>query len=310
MNKALEKDDFDIIKNNVVLSQFMPLHEFFKHTNKYFKNNKSEFNDKYTIKQITYEPYQFIKYKKIEESFNSEILLEYFNLCGSNNKITKDTYETVQALWLRVAIIIHLKSDVDLQFKLNKIKETYTHLASGLFIHATPTLFNSGTRIQQLSSCYLLGVDDNLESIFKNYTDCAQISKWAGGIGIHVSNIRARGQMIKTTNGASAGVIPMLQVLNSVCRYIDQGGKRRGSIAIYMEPWHGDILEFLELRKNGGNESDKCRDLFLALWICDKFMEAVLNNNKWYLMSEDQCPGLSDVYGDEFNKLYQSYVCV
>ena len=225
-----------------------------------------------------------------------------------NNKITKETYETVQALWLRVAITIHLKSNDTLDFKLNKIKETYNCLASGLFIHATPTLFNSGTCIQQLSSCYLLGVDDSLESIFKNYTDCAKISKWAGGIGIHVSNIRAKGQMIKSTNGASAGVIPMLQVLNSVCRYIDQGGKRRGSIAIYMEPWHGDILEFLELRKNGGNESEKCRDLFLALWICDKFMEAVLNNDKWYLMSEDQCPGLSDVYGDEFNKLYDNYV--
>jgi ribonucleoside-diphosphate reductase alpha subunit len=218
----------------------------------------------------------------------------------------KETYETPQSLWLRVAVAIHMRS-TDSE-KMQRIKDTYEMLAQGKFIHATPTLFNAGTTHEQLSSCFLLGSDDSIEGIFKTFTDCGQISKWAGGIGLHISNIRSKGQLIKRTNGESAGIIPMLQVLNNVGRYINQGGKRNGSIAVYVEPWHADIMEFLDLRKNGGNENDKCRDLFLALWVPDKFMEAVEKGHKWYLMSEDQCPGLSDCYGDKFNELYDQYV--
>lgn len=221
---------------------------------------------------------------------------------------TKETYELIQCMWLRVAIALHLKSNLSLSEKISKITETYNLMASGFFTHATPTLFNSGTNYEQLSSCFLLGTDDSLEGIFKTYTDCGKISKWAGGIGLHVSNIRARGQLIKSTNGESNGIVPMLQVLNNIGKQINQGGKRNGSIAIYLEPWHCDIIEYLELRKSGGNEADKCRDLFLALWIPDKFMNAVYSNEKWYLMSEDQCPGLSNTYGDEFDKLYDYYV--
>jgi len=228
--------------------------------------------------------------------------LERLYLIKDNNN--NDTLETIQSLWLRVSISIHMRSENYLQ----KIKETYEYLALGKFIHATPTLFHSGTNYQQLSSCFLMGVDDNLENIFKNFADIAQISKWAGGIGLHLSNIRSKGQLIKKTNGISSGIIPILQILNNIGRYVNQSGKRNGSIAVYIEPWHGDILEFLELRKNNGNEIDKCRDLFLGLWICDKFMNAVINNTDWYLMSEDICPNLSNTYGDEFDKLYDFYV--
>ena len=222
---------------------------------------------------------------------------------------TKETYETPQSMWLRVAITIHMQSNLlSDNEKLYKIKETYDMMAQGRFTHATPTLFNAGTNHEQLSSCFLLGTDDSLEGILKTYVDCGRISKWAGGIGVHVSNIRSKGQIIKSTNGESNGIVPMLAVLNKIGKQINQGGKRNGSIAIYLEPWHSDIMEYLELRKNGGSEEDKCRDLFLALWVPDKFMEAVYNNRTWYLMSEDQCPGLSDVYGDDFDKLYDKYV--
>ena len=222
---------------------------------------------------------------------------------------TKETYEDPQSMWLRVAITIHMQNDLlNIDDKLNKIKETYEMMAQGKFTHATPTLFNAGTNHEQLSSCFLLGTDDSLEGILKTYVDCGRISKWAGGIGVHVSNIRAKGQLIKSTNGESNGIVPMLAVLNKIAKQINQGGKRNGSIAIYLEPWHSDIIEYLELRKNGGNEEEKCRDLFLALWIPDKFMDAVYNNKKWYLMSENECPGLTDVYGDEFDKLYDEYV--
>jgi ribonucleoside-diphosphate reductase alpha subunit len=221
---------------------------------------------------------------------------------------TKETYEDPQSMWLRVSITIHMRSNLSIEDKLNKIKETYEMMAQGKFTHATPTLFNAGTNHEQLSSCFLLGTDDSLEGILKTYVDCGRISKWAGGIGIHVSNIRARGQLIKSTNGESNGIVPMLAVLNKIAKQINQGGKRNGSIAIYLEPWHSDIIEYLELRKNGGNEEEKCRDLFLALWIPDKFMEAVYTKSKWYLMSENECPGLTEVYGEEFNKLYDKYV--
>ena len=243
-----------------------------------------------------------------------DFLLDYFGFKTlEKSYLIKDqksleTLETIQSLWLRVAITVHMSTrERSIEYILEKIKNTYSLLGQGKFIHATPTLFNAGTNHQQLSSCFLLGTEDSVEGIFKTMSDCGQISKWAGGIGLHVSNIRSKGQLIKKTNGISGGLVPMLQVYNHIGRFINQG-KRNGSIAIYLEPHHPDILDFVDLRRPSGNELDRCRDLFLALWISDLFMKAVYNNEKWYLMSEDDCPNLSSTHGDEFEKLYNKYV--
>jgi ribonucleotide reductase alpha subunit len=188
------------------------------------------------------------------------------------------------------------------------IKETYDLLSQKYFTHATPTLFNAGTPHPQLSSCFLIAMEeDSLEGIYNTLKDCALISKWAGGIGLHIHNVRAKGSSIQGTNGKSNGLVPMLRVFNNTARYIDQAGKRQGSIAVYLEPWHTDVEAFLDLKKNHGNEEDRCRDLFLALWIPDLFMERVKNDMKWSLMCPDQCRGLSDVYGDDFKELYEKY---
>jgi len=209
--------------------------------------------------------------------------------------------ERPQHLYMRVAIRIH-------QGNLENIKKTYDLLSLGYYTHATPTLFNAGTINEQLASCFLLGSEDSIEGIFKTFSDCALISKGAGGIGVHIHDIRASGTRIKSTNGKSNGIVPMVQVYNSVARYVDQGGgKRKGSIAIYLEPWHADIRDFLELKKNSGDENMKARDIFLALWVSDLFMERVRDNGLWSLMCPFECPGLSDTFGDEFVKLYESY---
>jgi len=210
--------------------------------------------------------------------------------------------ERPQYLWLRVAIGIHGNN-------LEKVETTYNLMSQFYFTHATPTLFNSGTPKPQLSSCYLIGLqEDSIAGIYNTLSDCAQISKWAGGIGLHIHNIRATGSHIRGTNGTSNGIVPMLRVFNTTARYVDQGGGRRnGSFAIYLEPWHGDIENFLELRKNHGDEEMKARDLFYALWIPDLFMQRVSENGKWTLMCPDECPGLSDVYGEDFNTLYCDY---
>ena len=177
------------------------------------------------------------------------------------------------------------------------------------FTHATPTLFNAGTPRPQLSSCYLIALeDDSIDGIFNTLKDCAHISKWAGGVGLHIHNLRGKGSHIHGTNGTSNGIVPMLRVFNNTARYIDQGGnKRNGSFAIYLEPWHPDIEDFLEMRKNHGDEESKARDLFYALWISDLFMERVKENGKWSLFCPNECKGLSDVYGDKFVELYTSY---
>jgi ribonucleoside-diphosphate reductase subunit M1 len=209
--------------------------------------------------------------------------------------------ERPQYMWMRVSIGIH-------ENNLESAFETYDLMSQKYFTHASPTLFNSGTIRPQLSSCFLTGTSDNIEGIFKTISNCAFISKNAGGIGIHVSNVRAGGSLIRKTNGVSNGIVPMLQVYNYTARYIDQGGRRPGSFAIYLEPWHADVFEFLELRKNTGSETDRARDLFLALWIPDLFMKKVIADDSWYLMCPDECKGLSDVWGDSFEKLYNEYV--
>ena len=205
---------------------------------------------------------------------------------------------------MRVAISVSCD-----EFDFNKVKKTYVALSSGQYTHATPTLFNSGLKMQQLSSCFLIGMeDDSIEGIFNTIKDCALISKTAGGIGMHAHNIRASGSRIKSTNGKSNGLIPFLKIFNETAKSVDQGGgKRKGSFAVYLEPWHADIEKFLELRKNTGAEEFRARDLFYALWIPDLFMKRVKNDEDWTLMSEHECPGLSDNYGDDFDNLYTKY---
>jgi len=223
-------------------------------------------------------------------------------------KKEKKIVERPQHMWMRVSIGIH--GDINNPDSLKLVEETYNLMSQKYFIHATPTLFNAGTPRPQMSSCYLIAMEnDCINGIFDTLKDCAIISKWAGGIGLHIHNIRAKGTHIQGTNGISNGLVPMLRVFNNTARYIDQGGgKRSGSFAIYLEPWHADIFDFLELRKNHGDEELKARDLFYALWISDLFMERVKEKNgKWSLFCPHECPGLSDVYGEEFNELYIKY---
>ena len=208
--------------------------------------------------------------------------------------------ERPQDMWMRVSLGIH-------GYDIKEAIETYDLMSKRFFTHATPTLFNAGTPRPQLSSCYLLSTHDSVGGMYKTLADCAQISKYAGGIGVHIHSIRAKGSHIRGTNGISSGIIPMLRVFNNSARHINQAGKRNGSIAIYLEPWHADIEAFLDIRKNNGSEEDRCRDLFSAMWIPDLFMERVHTNGDWCLMCPDECPGLSDVVGDDFVKLYTKY---
>lgn len=210
-------------------------------------------------------------------------------------------WERPQHMWMRVALHLH---DINLE----KVRETYDALSLGYFIQATPTLFNSGTNRPQLSSCFLLQMEsDSIEGIYNTLGECAQISKWSGGIGLSIHNIRARGSDIKGTNGKSTGIVPMLKVFNDTAKYVNQGGKRPGSFAIYLEPWHADIEDFLRLRLNTGTDDERARDLFYGLWIPDLFMERVEQDGLWSLMCPDVCPGLSDAWGDDFNRLYNTY---
>tara|TARA_B110000483_G_scaffold20996_1_gene23660 strand:- start:2252 stop:4510 length:2259 start_codon:yes stop_codon:yes gene_type:complete len=209
--------------------------------------------------------------------------------------------ETPQYMFMRVAIGIHGQDE-------ESVLETYHHMSMGNFIHATPTLFNSGTPRPQMSSCFLIAnKGDSIDGIYGTLTECAQISKWAGGIGLHIHDVRANKSKIRGTNGQSDGIIPMLRVFNATARYVNQAGRRKGSIAVYVEPWHADIMEFLELRLNQGDEESRCRDLFSAMWIPDLFMKRVEENGQWSLFCPDTAPGLSDVYGDEFEELYNKY---
>jgi len=208
--------------------------------------------------------------------------------------------ERPQHLWMRVALGIHGKD-------YEKVKETFNYLSKGYFTHATPTLFHAGTPRPQMSSCFLLGTEDSVDGIYDNIKHCAQISKWAGGIGVHVSNIRGKNAYIRKTGGKANGIIPMLKVYNDTARFINQSGKRNGSFAMYLEPWHADIFEFLNAKKPHGSEEERARDLFYALWIPDLFMTRVKNGGRWSLMCPDECRGLTDCYGDEFEKLYIKY---
>ena len=238
--------------------------------------------------------------------FDRDYLLDYFGFKTLERaylmKINGEIVERPQHMWMRVSLGIHGDD-------LESAKQTYDLMSNKYFTHATPTLFNSGTPRPQMSSCYLLAMEkDSIEGIYNTLKDCALISKWAGGIGLHMSNVRASGSHIRGTNGTSNGIVPMLRVFNDTARYVDQGGgKRSGSFAIYIEPWHGDIESFLDMKKNHGDEEQRARDLFYALWIPDLFMQRVKDDQEWTLMCPDRCPGLADVYGDKFTELYESY---
>ena len=238
--------------------------------------------------------------------YSRDFVFEYFGFKTLENGYmlrTRDgkPCERPQHMWMRVAVQLHGND-------LPKVLETYNALSQGFFIHATPTLFNSGTKHAQLSSCFLVHMqDDSIKGIYDTLGECAQISKWAGGVGLSVHNIRARGADIKGTNGKSTGLTPMLKVFNDTAKYVNQGGKRNGSFAIYLEPWHADIEEFLRLKLNTGNDDERARDLFYGLWISDLFMERVEKDETWSLMSPDQCPGLSDCWGAKFRELYAKY---
>ena len=232
--------------------------------------------------------YDYFGYKTLERSY----------LMKLDGKIV----ERPQHMLMRVSVGIH-GEDIDAAI------QTYNLMSEKWFTHATPTLFNAGTPKPQLSSCFLLSMqDDSIDGIYDTLKQCAKISQSAGGIGLSIHNVRATGAYIKGTNGTSNGIVPMLRNFDMTARYVDQGGgKRKGSFAIYLEPWHADIFEFLDLRKNHGKEELRARDLFYALWIPDLFMERVEQNGDWTLMSPDECPGLFEAYGDEFKGLYEKY---
>ena len=217
-------------------------------------------------------------------------------------KVNGQIVERPQQMLMRVAIGIH-KNDIDSAVK------TYELMSERWFTHATPTLFNAGTPKPQMSSCFLLTMkDDSIGGIYDTLKNCAQISQSAGGIGLSIHNIRATGSYIRGTNGESNGIVPMLRVFNDTARYVDQGGgKRKGSFAIYLEPWHADVFDFLEMRKNHGKEEQRARDLFYAMWIPDLFMKRVEENGDWTLMCPDECPGLFDTHSEDFEKLYTKY---
>lgn len=232
--------------------------------------------------------YDFFGFKTLERSY----LL----------KIDGQVAERPQHMLMRVAVGIH-KDDIDSAI------ETYNNMSEGWFTHATPTLFNAGTPKPQMSSCFLLTMkEDSISGIYDTLKSCAQISQSAGGIGLSIHDIRAKGSYIRGTNGTSNGIVPMLRVFNDTARYVDQGGgKRKGSFAIYMEPWHADVLDFLDLKKNHGKDEMRARDLFYAMWTPDLFMKRVEENGMWTLMCPNECPGLSDAYGEDFEKLYLKY---
>ncbi|MFT5640009.1 MAG: ribonucleoside-diphosphate reductase alpha subunit, partial [Cyclobacteriaceae bacterium] len=232
--------------------------------------------------------YDYFGYKTLERSY----------LMKLDGKIV----ERPQHMLMRVSVGIHME---DIEAAIN----TYNLMSEKWFTHATPTLFNAGTPKPQLSSCFLLTMqDDSIDGIYDTLKQCAKISQSAGGIGLSIHNVRATGAYIKGTNGNSNGIVPMLRNFDMTARYVDQGGgKRKGSFAIYLEPWHADIFDFLELKKNHGKEELRARDLFYALWIPDLFMRRVEENGDWSLFSPDEASGLHDAYGDEFDKLYHKY---
>jgi len=279
-----------------------------KDTSKSFSNTVEKLYSENLVSDVFYKNVQKNK-KELDSAivYDRDFDFDYFGyrtleksylLKDRNGKIV----ERPQHLYMRVAVGIWGDN-------LEEILKSYEYMSQGYFTHATPTLFNAGTNLPQLSSCFLLKIDeDSLDEIYKILSDTAKISKLAGGIGISISKIRAKNSAIKGTNGKSDGIIPMLKVFNETARYVNQAGRRKGSFALYLEPWHDDVFDFIELRKNSGAEELRARDLFLALWVNDLFMDAVNNDGDWWLMCPNESPNLHDVYGQEFETLYKQYI--
>lgn len=305
---SVENPDYSTLASKIIISNHhKSTSPSFSETVQILYSNKDIHNQ--TSPLISDELYDIVMRNKDKLNsyidYSRDYLFDYFGFKTLERaylmRINKKVIERPQHLWMRVSIGIHGND-------IKEVLQTYDLMSRKYFTHATPTLFNAGTNKPQLSSCFLCSMnDDSVAGIYDTLKELALISKYAGGIGIHIHQIRGKGSHIRGTNGTSNGIIPMLRVFNNTARYIDQAGKRLGSIAVYLEPWHTDVEAFLELKKNHGNEEDRCRDLFLALWIPDLFMQRVKENKKWSLMCPDNCKGLSDVYGDEFNALYEKY---
>lgn len=298
--------DYGTLAGRIVISnhQKNTYGSFYEVTHKLYyelmDNDKSLLNDAYfqVVSDYREELEAMIDYDR-------DYLIDYFGFKTLERsylfRIDSKIVERPQHMWMRVAVAIHGKDMV-------RVKESYDLMSNKYFTHATPTLFNAGTRRQQMSSCYLIAMeDDSLDGIFNTVHDCARISKWAGGIGLHIHNIRANNTRIKGTNGLSSGLVPMLKVFNDTARFINQGGRRNGSFAVYLEPWHPDIEDFLDMKKNHGDEDKRARDLFYGLWIPDLFMEKVKTSGDWCLFCPHKCPGLSDLHGEAFREKYEEY---
>lgn len=257
---------------------------------------------------ISDEVFAFVKKNKTKLNsyidYRRDYNFDYFSLKTLEKaylmKINNVIVERIQHMFMRVSLGLYPNSIKD-------ALETYDLLSQKYFIHATPTLFHSGTPRPQLLSCFLLEVGDSVDGMYSAMKNCALISKWAGGIGCHIHSIRGNNSRIRSTNGKSNGIVPMLKVFNDIARHINQSGKRNGSFAMYLEPWHPDIMAFLECKKNHGDEDARARDLFYAMWMPDLFMERVVKNESWTLFCPDKCKGLVEAYGDNFKILYEKY---
>jgi ribonucleoside-diphosphate reductase alpha chain len=300
--------DYNILASRVIISNsHKNTSPSFSEAMTILYNNKDENGQGKPI--LSDKMYNFVL--KHKEKLNSVIDysrdydFDYFGYKTLERSYLAKTYdgkiiERIQHLIMRVSVSIHLND-------LKSAICSYNYMSQKYFIHATPTLYNAGTNKDQYASCFLLGTHDSIEGIFQTLKDCALISKGAGGIGVHISNIRSCNSYINGTNGFTNGIIPMLKVFNETSKYVDQGGKRPGAFAIYLEPHHPEIISFLNLRKNHGNEEERCRNLFLALWISDLFMERVDANENWATFNDNECPGLIDAYGDNYKELYRKY---
>jgi ribonucleoside-diphosphate reductase alpha subunit len=306
--------DYGTLSSRIIISNHQ------KNTNPLFSNVMMtlyhfENKHKQNVPLVSQKLWDFVEYnsKELDEMIDHkrDYLIDYFGFKTLERaylfRINGIVVERIQHMWMRVAVGIHADLNNNSR-SLALVRQTYDLMSQKYFTHATPTLFNAGTPRAQLSSCYLIGMEeDSIEGIYNTLKDCAQISKYSGGIGLHIHNIRGKDSHIQGTNGKTDGIVPMLRVFNSTARYVNQSGKRSGSFAIYLEPWHPDVEDFLELKKNHGDEELKARDLFYALWVPDLFMERVKANSTWSLFCPNECPGLHEVYGDEFKRLYNHY---
>jgi ribonucleoside-diphosphate reductase alpha chain len=296
--KLLYENKADITRDDFIVKEGVHIPLISKEVFDIIENNKEEFESR-IVNERDY-LFDYFGLKTLENAYLIKAnKIEYVNGKKINSSVL---VERPQYMFMRVAVGIHGDD-------LKSVFETYDLMSQKYFIHATPTLLNAGTIRPQMSSCFLMQLkDDSISKIFETLKDCAEISKYAGGIGIHIHNLRAKGSYIAGTNGRSNGLVPMLRVFDATAHYVDQGGgKRPGSFAIYLEPWHSDIEEFIDLKLNTGNEFERAKDLFYGLWIPDLFMERVKNNEKWTLFCPNECKGLADCYGDEFKELYEKY---